>query len=387
MGILYILNPHRDDFIWEPIYFRFLKRRALKKYNYISDLFIEKKEIKLVANDMCSGVVPQRILSMFPAFLRRAIIQNEIRKWIKINELPEGTKVEWLDDKLDIKPDDKLFLFQLSNLKYVKSLAGILKKFNRVFVHLSHYYLNAPTVSHTFKDLQNVSLVGDSDLSNHPFFLKYFSWYKSPFILSPFYIQDRFKNNIPHGERLHKIISTGTFHPVEEYPALKYLVEDWQADSCHVNRRSIYENQNNNAATFTCMNSPWQQNDGSWWVKWINARKVAQKKYFNLDIVAEYNKHQFALIGEEVCGFPGIGTFEAMACGCVAFINPNTVVGILDNNNCYIPFAEKISDMDLSAINISESELIEKSNAAATFINENLRKDICNKRFEKTFFS
>ena len=44
---------------------------------------------------------------------------------------------------------------------------------------------------------------------------------------------------------------------------------------------------------------------------------ISQKKYFSFDIVEAYNKHKFAVVGDEITGFIAIGSLEAMACGCV----------------------------------------------------------------------
>ena len=43
---------------------------------------------------------------------------------------------------------------------------------------------------------------------------------------------------------------------------------------------------------------------------------VKQKSYFSFDVVDFFNNNKYALVGEEIYGLPGIGFFEAMACGC-----------------------------------------------------------------------
>ena len=47
-----------------------------------------------------------------------------------------------------------------------------------------------------------------------------------------------------------------------------------------------------------------------------------------IDIVNEYNKYKFALVGEELSGFPAIGAFEAMGCGCVLIAQKDFYCGL-----------------------------------------------------------
>ncbi len=342
----YILNPHRDDFIWEPLYFSYIKRRALKKYNYIAEIFTEIRNVKLLISDDCSGLIPQSILSNLPKDIRRILIKWEFKKWVHINNLPSNTLFYWLDEKLKIDKQDEIFMFQLSNEKYINQLNALLGKFSSVYVHLSHYYLDPKRISKTFSKLPNVNFCGDSDISKHPFFTKYFAWYMKRFILVPFYIEDRFKATKPLKNRIDKIITTGTFHPIEEYPNSVYLKEEIGVEAFHYNRRNIYENKQNIKDLITCYNSPWKQRDAPWYTKLWNANKVSQKSYFKMDIVEEYNNYKFALIGEEICGFPGIGSFEAMACGCKVLLDSNTIVGLnLKENIHYIEFKNKQCDL------------------------------------------
>ena len=46
---------------------------------------------------------------------------------------------------------------------------------------------------------------------------------------------------------------------------------------------------------------------------------LVQNTYYKTDIVETYNKHMMFAVPEEICGFPGIGFVEGMACGCAYF--------------------------------------------------------------------
>ncbi len=380
----YILNPHRDDFIWEPLYFSFIKRRALKKYNYLADLYEESTHVKIAINDVCSGIIPQSILTLLPKGIRRWLIRIEFRKWKRLNNIKDNKDFVWLDNNLVVGKNDELFLFQLSNIIYIEKLRLTLQKFQSVYVHLSHYYLRPKEISAVFSTLINVHFCGDSDVSNHDFFKKYFSWNKNKFCITPFYVADRFNASTSFAERAKKIITTGTFHPIEEYPSSSYLHTELHVTAFHNNRRNVFENQINTTSFITCLNTPWKQSEAAWYVKLMSSVKVAQKKYFQINIVEEYNKHQFALIGEEICGFPGIGSFEAMACGCVVFLKPNTLVGILDNTNAYVSIDDN-TEINEALINIDSAKLIDISNKAIDFVNTHLRKHHCLDGFKKQF--
>jgi hypothetical protein len=383
----YLYNIHRDDFILEPLYFSFIKRRALKKYNYIANLINEENNVKLLFSDKCSGLFPQSFLDKLPQAIRRKLIKWELKKWCRINNLPSDTPINWLDDNLAIRKEDALFMFQLSNIRYIKEATEHLNKFGKIYVHLSHYYLNPKLISTTLQNIENIFFCGDSDVSEHPFFLKYFSWYNKNFFLTPFYIADRFEATKPFEERLNKIISTGTFHPMEDYPNLKFLKEELGVDAFHYNRRNIYEQQLAIKDYITCHNSPWKQKDAAWYKKLWNAQKVSQKAYFSMDIVQEYNKHKFALIGEEIGGFPGIGTFEAMACGCIVIANPNSLVGLSLGNDIFIPTEGSVTEKNDLIKNVITKYCYDKkrSDLSFVYVEQKMRMEVCKEVFRKNF--
>lgn len=382
---LYILNPHRDDFIWEPLYYKFIKRRPLKKYNYIADLQKSSDQIVLVADDRCSGLIPQSILNLMPAVLRKFLIRKELNHWKNLNDLTD-VPIHWTSDSLSLGSEDSVFLFQLFNLQYILRLKPWFEKFKNTYIHLSHYYLDPVKISAITKNIENVKFCGDSDVSAHPFFTKYFSWYKKPMTLTPFFIQDRFKISVPYTQRNQKVISTGTFHYIEKYPESMYLNQDLGVNAFHYNRRNLFEKKSEFATWLTCMNSPWQQADGGWFMKLIRSRKVAQKDYFKIDLVEEYNKHQFAIIGEEICGFPGIGSFEAMACGCVVFLNPDSVKGIIPaHESCYLSLNTFLNETHFEECKKNSIWCEQASLQAAHFVEQHLRSEHCVQRFKAHF--
>jgi glycosyltransferase involved in cell wall biosynthesis len=381
----FILNAHRDDFIWEPLYFKIIKRRGLKKYAYIGDEFESNLAIELVFTDDCSGIIPKKILRFIPKALRRLFIKAEINNWKKSNGFIRDFKVLWLEDVSIKEAGNDLFFFQLSMIDIVKYRMEQLNNFANVFVHLSHYYLNPQQTSQTLSNIKHVKLCGDSDISQHPFFTKYFTWYNAPFYLVPFSIGERFKITKPLAERTNKIISTGTFHQIENYPSSKYVQEDFGVTAFHHNRRNIFENKQRLADRLVCYNSPWQEASKSWLIKWFNSRKSAQKKYFAFDIVAEYNNYTHAIIGEEIGGFLGIGTLEAMACGCYVILNPEATKKVVEDAELFISSKSHALMDTFESILLQNPQTEERMKRASEFVRNNFSKTETLNKFKITF--
>ena len=76
--------------------------------------------------------------------------------------------------------------------------------------------------------------------------------------------------------------------------------------------------------------------------------RVAQKKYFSINIVDLYNQHRYAIVGEELSGFPALGAIEAMACGCVLIGQAEYYVGLgLAPWIHFVPFDGNIESIPL----------------------------------------
>lgn len=151
------------------------------------------------------------------------------------------------------------------------------------------------------------------------------------FILTPFIVEERFKMLTVFSKRKNCALATGTIGPCLNPDYINH----YQTNLIHKMRKVIYDNQDYYSGVMDVMISPYVENNNGWkkkesdnnFVKSIKTlfnlllfgKKMGQKKYFSFDIVQKYNEYKMAVVPEEVCGVPGIGAFEAMACGC-AFI-------------------------------------------------------------------
>jgi len=329
-----LLNPHISDFISEPLAFKFVKRRALKKYGYLIDEAVAAwGSVDVLADAGASGLVPVKYYNMLPLFARKIITRLEIKYWIRRNNYGDKVKVHFSAATLPDK--STLVLFAYKNYKNPASLIKTCSHFNKNIVHLSHYHGDTKLQSDTLRQIRNVYLAADADVADAILFKKFFSWYQRKIVLFTFDVAARFKKNVPIGQRKPMAVATGTFHYIKEAVeegTNKTLVDFYEstgARAMHPLRRTLYENKDLYTNEITCLCSPYIEKKVNVFSSLLPQQLfAAQKKYFSFDIVEKYNEYRFAIVGEEYYnGLPGIGAFEAMACGTVLLAYPECYKG------------------------------------------------------------
>ena len=108
----------------------------------------------------------------------------------------------------------------------------------------------------------------------------------------------------------------GSFHNLDnERPRSFYkdFMNFFQTNTYHPVRKLVYDNQHLLSGYITCAIAPFREGR----IGFLRKLDVKQKSYFSFDVVDFFNNNKYALVGEEIYGLPGIGFFEAMACGCV----------------------------------------------------------------------
>ena len=115
----------------------------------------------------------------------------------------------------------------------------------------------------------------------------------------------------------------GTFHDLlKEEPSEAYadFIRVTGENSYQPVRREIYQARERVRNHITCLTSPFRsEHERSIFVRIFRKLDVRQANYFRLDMVEEYNRHKYAVVGEEISGFPALGSFEAMSSGAVLF--------------------------------------------------------------------
>jgi hypothetical protein len=388
-----VLNPHLSDFFATPLSFLIFKRRALKKYEYIiKNDQLTGGEISFLFDSLASGLIPDKYFSLLPYFLKKIIVKIEIKKWKKVNAITDN--VNFYFNHKEIPSTNVLFFLCYRNYKNKSSLEKIASHFKHSIAHLTHYYAFPVEYSAAICNIKNISIAADADVGNNSFFKKYFNWYKKEILFIPFAIGERFTIKKDLSARENKAIATGTFHVLENDVAqndancfeIKQI-----SNSIHPVRRLLYQNKDSISDYADVFCKPFYEKNNVVLSekpgKVSSKMQASQSAYFSFDIVEKYNQFKFAVIGEEsINGLPGIGSFEAMACGCVLIANADCYAGTGAKEGVH--FLKYNNDIDslITVIkeNINNAGLEQISKNANEFVNGNLRPNILQQKFYAT---
>lgn len=326
--ILY--NPHVDDFLAEPLQFRILKRRPLKKYGFLFDeLRARSALVKVLVDGTSSGLIPEKIFHTLPNWLRQILASIEFRLWKYINGLEfEVVRVQIPTEFCD----EVLVAFSYKAATGRFNLREVtFNHYRAVIFHLTHYFLATSEKAGHIRRISNAYLAGDSDITGNSYFEKYFSWYKKPFLVLPFAVSKRFICKNDWLSRDARIVATGSFHDLRlEKPLRKYIdfMRATGATTYHPVRLAIFQASEYLTPWVTSIISPYRKYGQNLRSRMFAHFRVSQKEYFSIDIVDVYNQHRYAVVGEELTGFPALGALEAMACGCVLFAQADYYRGL-----------------------------------------------------------
>lgn len=327
-----LYNPHIDDFLAAPPHYGILKRRPLKKYGFfITESLKDTGCIEVVVDATMSAFVPEQIFPRLPRLLRLLVANFEFARWKKINGFSE--------DQVRRLPATSTRGRNFLTFSYKAATGGfrlrekLLQRQNSVVFHLSHYFIYSRQKAANIRRLSNAYVAGDSDIRENSYFMNFFGWYEKPFLILPFAVGSRFEVRKTYAERLPLCVATGSFHDLtrESGPARYVDYLDFaKRTSYHPVREAIYVNREALTGQIRCQVSPYRDyaEKKSRLGTLLSHLRVSQKKYFSVDIVGLYNGYRMAVVGEEWIGFPALGAFEAMACGCTLIANPLCYKGL-----------------------------------------------------------
>lgn len=367
-------NPHIDDFLAEPVQFRILGRRALKKYGFMFEqAIINNRKIRIFCDATMSAVCPTFIFRRLPKVLRSLLCCFEVRLWVKLNKLSDH--VIFVDELQISKFSDTLLAFSYKAAVglFDERLAGF-KRFKCVVFHLSHYFISTSLKSQNMAKLENIFLAGDSDFTENLYFKSYFSWYKKAFLVLPFAVSGRFNVRQEFESRSDEIVATGSFHDLEKEPN-NYLYRDFihtfKVDTYHPLRKEIYYSRKELEGVINTKISPYRDYAQSSLRTFIRYFNIAQKSYFSIDLVDLYNEHKLAVVGDELSGAPAIGALEAIACGCVLLASPQHMLGLgLEEGRHFLPYDGSLADLLLLKERLDWESLDEISKAGSQIVRE-----------------
>lgn len=373
-----LYNPHVDDFIGKPFQFYLVGRRPLKKYGFLlSEPLKRKIKIKIFKDSSISCIIPMNLFIYLPKFIRFLVSEAEFRIWLYINELKKENFI--LLKHNDLEEENMLTFSYKSATGLFQERKKVFDKCKNVVFHLSHYFVNTKVKSKNIRMCKNSILAGDSDITENSFFKKYFFWYKKDFLILHFAVQERFKNIKKFPERINSAITTGSYHNLSEYkPRFMYsdFIEHFDSNSYHLLREELSKDKikSENLKSYISL-----YNEPSNFSYIRNIIPVSsQKNYFAIDIVNEYNKYKFALVGEELSGFPAIGAFEAMGCGCVLIAQKDFYCGLgLEPNINFLEYDGTINGFyEVLNNSLNHVNLSHISKASVDYINLRFSEDI-----------
>jgi glycosyltransferase involved in cell wall biosynthesis len=326
----------------------------------ISQILEDQGRLRVLIDAELSGFIPDEIFARLPVLFRHYIAKLEFNVWCIINKINKE-KIERVSFK-HLSGRDTVFAFSYkAACGNFRRRCSYLKRCRAVIFHLSHYFIATQEKSENLKQLPNVFLAGDADITQNYYFQKYFSWYKNPFLILPFSVSARFSCRIPYFERDERCIATGSFHELaRERPRHKYIdfIRSTGLDTYHPLRKAIFDAKLRLANRIVCYVSPYRNyGHGSFVRRQMSRFTVSQKEYFAVDIVSLYNRHRFAVVGEEFSGFPALGALEAMACGAVMIGDPRCFEGLdITAGIHFIPYNGTLSGLLDALSSVSDDE-------------------------------
>ena len=359
--MLIFLNPHIDDFLATPILFKLLGRRPLKKYGFLFQSFIQKKQsINILIDQYSSSVIPWNFFKILPSWCKKLIVSVETKIWLQLNN-NISSNINFLKED-QVTDNDVIFAFS-----YKTAVAGfeqrinILNRAKLTIFHLSHYFINTSVKSNNLRKINNLYLSGDSDISENSYFSYFFSWYKKKFLVLPFSVNEKFlKKEFP--KKLDSsIVVTGSFHDLSKERPKKFY-SDFRSvtskNSYHYVRSEFNKKKDKLSKNFLILTSCITAKKENFLLTSLSKLiAIRQKNYFSINIVEAYTQSKYAIVGEEISGFPSIGSFEAMASGAMLFGVEESYKGLgLIGNTHFVKYDGSFSGCIDSILNNKLSE-------------------------------
>ena len=391
MARILLHNPHA---IWykRTLTNVYLGRAYWKgKYEYIFD--------ELYEDEVYTVITP--MFSTFNKYGKHAekIELLKFYVWRRINGLKK--KKFFIRDLADLSKDDKLVVFLYSYF----AGDGISQEFfdynfekfferceAKIVLNFSHYGYNFITASRKLQEVKDqIHVWSENDLTVSELWRRRFSYLGKPSLTIPFVAQNRFKNLVSYENRRNKCLAIGTIANEINDEAFRELFNDGLLQPL----RDALDRNKDSLPMIDSSISRISDEKTSTSVKRVLSRFVGllhlamkavlatdriywsnyDRGYFDFDMVRTFNEYKLVVNPEEIIGVPGIGSIEAIACGCVLIGQPDyySAYNLEDGVN-FIAYDGTLEDLNTKIeyylSNTEELEVIQK-NSVKNY-NENL---------------
>lgn len=308
-------NVHSSEFIYTPLSYWLLKRKPHLKYEYLAKF--KPDEARFIFDLKESSFFSKTVISKYFIVLL-PLLCAEVLIWCWLNKIPLRN-IRFVSKRFKVRKS-KLFVLTYKSLVDVDdSTIDLFNKYKCVYAHLSHYMIRtAEKVGNLLKIKTCVTLLGDSDFTRNPYYIKYFGQGRFSFEILPFRPGDRFCLNVSSHKRENRVFSGGTIHNLElEKPAAFYedFREFFRVNAYHTVRPYLIDKQ----LDFLDIDQ------GKWTEQ---AKSPNGGDYFKRDLVETFNRYRAVIYGSELSGAPSISNFEAICCGAIAFIDREYIAGL-----------------------------------------------------------
>ena len=370
-------------------------KNAMNKYEYLLDHYLQQGVVNVILPVAKVGKVSKGV-NIFLRLVR-------FRIWLLINKLSyKNFNVLFL--YYNIKSKDTVFSFFHDNFASTPVCCDnelyidmIYKAECSFLVHLNHYVYNVEKGSQICSKVHRLSFVAETNLYRHSiYFSERFDWYRRDVLILPFCVQDRFivKSKV---SRTLKAVATGsvTFRLNEatflEYfgtdllqPQRKYLLDNSEAVS-NLDMSTSEYGSFKNKGLFLSLFLKFKQNIASFIPSYcLDTAKLTN--FYDIDLSEHYNSYNFVICPSELIGLPGVGAFEAMACGAVLIDDSNKFYddyGLYSDEH-YICYDGTIGDLKSTLDWLVENpEYVDDLRVKSLdVVNKTMRKESCISTFE-----
>lgn len=372
----------------------------MNKYEYLLDHYLQQGVVNVV--------LPVTREGNFFNWLNVLLRLLRFRIWLVINAL-SYKKFKILFSYETMASEDTVFAFFHDNFASTpvccdreSYIAMIYQAKCSFLVHLNHYVYNVEKGSKICSRINKLSFVAETNLHRYSsFFEEQFNWYRRDVLVLPFCVQDRFSIK-PEVSRTFNAVATGavTFRlnepAFQEFfgtdllqPQRKYLLDHGEAITnldVSIAEWTNYVPKSLWSTLFLRV----QENVSNWKLKYF-VTNIPRENFYNLDLVAHYNSYCFVLCPAELIGLPGMGAFEAMACGAILIDDGNKFYedyGLYANEH-FITYDGTIDNLKttLDLLAASPNSIDALRAKSLDVVNKTMRKMHCATIFESHVFN